>query len=58
MGIQRLPNGKWRFEPLGFDLYNGLPGILIFFEKLMKVCPKDHYEKIIAFCQGKAFSLY
>ena len=55
MGIQRLPNGKWRFEPLGFDLYNGLPGILIFFEKLMKVCPKDHYEKLLLSAREKLF---
>lgn len=56
VGVQggELPIGK--FVPMGEDLYNGVPGVAIFFEKLLKKYSDDRYRRILKLVKKRMFN--
>lgn len=56
VGVQggELPIGK--FVPIGEDLYNGVPGVAIFFEKLLTINSDDRYRRILNLVKKRMFN--
>lgn len=55
MGIRMQSRGEWDCKPIGFDLYDGIPGIAIFLEKLAVVRAEEKYDELLTLVRKKLF---
>lgn len=55
MGVLGQPDGSWRCEPIGFDLYDGIPGIVIFLQQLTAVRSDEKYKDLLYSAKVRLF---